>query len=149
MTAIADDMESWEITDALLLDGFQYERFIDAYLEDQPGVWTHHISRTDAKSRIAWLERELDFKPQPWEQLAKVLRDIGHQEDAKKVAIAKQERIRKSTHVSALVPWLYGITCRYGYRPSWLILWAIGVALVWAVLFKMAGSNGVMAPTDR
>jgi hypothetical protein len=146
---LGDDLDSWKIANQLFLDGFQYGRFIDAYLMDAPPVWTHHISPTDADGRIAWLARELEFKPHPWEQLAKVLREIGDQEGAKKVAIAKQERIRKSTHLSALVHWLYGISCCYGYRPQRLILWAIGVAVVWAVLFKIAGSAGVMAPTDR
>jgi hypothetical protein len=155
ITAIADDIKSWGIADQLLLDGLQYRRFIDAHLEDEPDVWSHHISPTDAASRIAWLDRQreqdlgLEFKPQPWEQLITVLREVGHQEGARQVAIAKQERIHKSTRISALLHRLYGITCRYGYRPSWLILWAIGVAVVGAVLFKIAGSTGVMAPTDR
>jgi hypothetical protein len=145
---LGDDLDSWKIAKQLFLDGFQYGRFIDAYLMDEPPNWTHHISPTDADGRIAWLARELEFKPHPWEQLAKVLREIGHQ-GAKKVAIAKQERIRKSTRLSALGHWLYGISCSYGYRPERLILWAIVVAMVWAVLFQIAGSAGVMAPTDR
>jgi len=106
VNAIVDDMASWKVAHELLLDGFQYSRFIDAHMMDEPGIWTPEVSLTDATSRIAWLDRQrkediqIDFKPQPWEQLVKVLREMGHQEGAKKVAIAKQERIRKSTRAS-------------------------------------------------
>jgi len=146
---LGDDLDSWKIASQVFLDGFQYGRFIDAYLMDEPPDWTHHISPTDAGGRIEWLAREMDFKPHPWEQLIKVLRDIGHHEGAKKVAIAKQKKTRKSRRVPRVLHWLYGISCRYGYRPTLLILWAIGFAVAGAVLFKIAGTNGVMAPTDR
>jgi hypothetical protein len=155
VSAIVDDVASWEVAKELLLDGFQYSRFLDAYVRDEPGPWIHHDSLIDATCRIAWLDRQrkedlqLNFKPQPWEQLIKVLREMGHQEGAKKVAIAKQARICKSTRISALAHWLYGISCRYGYQPGWLILWAIGAALLWAGLFKVGAVYGVMAPADR
>src|SRR5262249_20355546 len=67
----------------LVLDGFTYER----------------LSRgapTDAKTRTAWLRRQrpdhlsTDFRPQPFEQLAKVLTAMGHDGDARRIATLKQ-----------------------------------------------------------
>jgi hypothetical protein len=140
----------------LLLDGFRYGRFIDAEVFDpHSDNWTRHFSPTDADTRIRWLDRQRDedrtinFKPQPWEHLIKVLREMGHQEAAKQVAIAKQTRLRKETRAGALWHRIYGVLCGYGYRPGLLIVWAIGVAVVCAALFKVGASIGVMAPTDR
>jgi len=147
--ALVDDVSSWMVARELILDGFRYDRIIDA---DVPEGREDHFSPTDAESRIAWLSRQREqdlkvhFKPQPWEQLIKVLRDMGHQEIAKQVAIAKQEQIRKHKFIFHAK---YGALCRYGYRPGILIAWALGVAVVWAAIFKVGADMGVMAPTDR
>jgi hypothetical protein len=112
------------------------------------------LCSTDADSRIAWLDRQrerdlrTDFKPQPWEQLIKVLREIGYEEGAKRVAIAKQDRIHKSRRVAEALHRIYGRLSGYGHRPSRLIAWALGVAVLGAILFKAAAILGVMAPTD-
>jgi hypothetical protein len=53
-----------------------------------------------ARERIDWLSRQdpsqfgADFWPQPWEQCAKVLREMGHRSDARLVLIDKEERQR-------------------------------------------------------
>jgi hypothetical protein len=64
------------------LDGFTYDRFASA-------------APTDAKRRLLWLCRQpsehlrSDFRPQPFEQLIKVLREMGHEADAQQISIAK------------------------------------------------------------
>jgi hypothetical protein len=148
--ALVDDMASWKVAEQIMLDGFRYNRFLDSNIEDEPGVWTPHESPTDAATRIEWLklQKDKEFKPQPWEQLIKVLRDIGHQEGARLVAIAKQKQIRKSTLRSAVLHRVYGLLCAYGYRPARLIVWAAAVAALWAALFEVAARMGVMGPTD-
>jgi hypothetical protein len=154
VAAIVDDMDGWKIADELLLDGFRYNRFVDTNIQDGSEVWVHHSSPTDSKSRIEWLDRQraedptTDFKPQPWEQLIKVLREIGLEDRAKTVAIAKQDRIHKPKRLSEALHRIYGWLCRYGYRPSLLIVWALLVALIGAILFQRAAVLGVMAPTD-
>ncbi|MCW1985241.1 UNVERIFIED_ORG: hypothetical protein M2348_000973 [Sphingomonas sp. R1F5B] len=74
-----------------ILDGFTYDRISGA---------------SDAKTRIAWLKTQRpeqltnnDWAPQPWEQLIKVLREMGHPHEAAKVAIEKQRMMRKAGKV--------------------------------------------------
>jgi len=53
-----------------------------------------------AEGRIKWLSLQdearwkQDFWPQPWEQCAKVLREMGHREDARAILIEMEKRQR-------------------------------------------------------
>lgn len=97
----------------LVLDGFTYGRLAGG-------------GPTDAESRIKWLLRQRPdhlgkaFTPQPWEQLASVLRTMGHADEARKVAVAKHESMRNAGRYvgdSRLWDWIYGNLVGYGYRP--------------------------------
>ena len=88
---LVDDRESWPAN--IVLDGFVY----DSFAGDAP---------TAAKDRLAWLDKQSpqhsgkakdprEFRPQPWLQLRKVLRDMGHLEDSRQVAIAFEDRKRE------------------------------------------------------
>jgi hypothetical protein len=93
VATLADDLCSWP-ENALNLDGFRYD----------------HIAAgapLDAKSRIAWLDRQRpqllagkSFALQPWMQLAKVLREQGHFRDAAEVDIAREDRLRAAGKVA-------------------------------------------------
>jgi len=129
----------------LQLDGLTYDRFGDP-------------TDVSARGRIAFLDLQEPndlgkaFKPQPWEQVIKVLRDMGHYNEARNVAIEKQERLREAGRISGPPIWhiLYGRLSAYGYRPSYLILWALVISAVCAALFAVgARYGGVMMPTDR
>jgi hypothetical protein len=138
---LADDIACWQAGDHVF-DGLHYDRI---------------IGPTDAVSRIAWLEKQRpshltsDFRPQPWEQLIKVLREMGHPYDASEVAIAKQEQMRKAGvirgGVRGAMHWLYGKIAGYGYRPIWTVYWMIWVWLGCAFFFQVGGSYGYMGPT--
>src|SRR5262249_207737 len=129
-------------------------RFIGADIPEETGISTRRPSPTDPETRTKQLKRQRaqdltkDFKPGPWEQLIKGPPNIGHKDGAKKVASAKQQRIVKSKRLARVLHPIYGVLCRYGHRPSWLIAWAIGVALLWSGLFKIAANLGVKAPAD-
>jgi len=73
-----DDPESWAKCDRLLLSGFIY----------------------DVDDRLAWLQKgavsRREFYPQPYEQLAKLLRDTGHRSDARAIMVAKEQEQRKA-----------------------------------------------------
>lgn len=69
---LSDDRDSWPIQDALKLEGFTYDQ-----IDPQ--------SPTDARSRLQWLalQRMDNFSSQPYEQLAKALRGMGDEADAR------------------------------------------------------------------
>jgi hypothetical protein len=165
---LVDDLKSWP--QDIILDGFVY----DSFASDAP---------TTAKARLAWLEKQSEkhsgkaknpreFRPQPWQQLRKVLRETGHLEDSRQVAIAFEARKRECGVIGEIVTpaapadivacfrqwlrsrtargfhFLYGALIGYGYRPARLF-WIL--AIVWlasTVLFTIGGHSRVFGPSD-
>lgn len=129
----------------LVLDGLTYEGF---------GA----ITDLTAPARIAFLhlQRPIDlgkgFKPQPWTQMIKVLRDTGHEETARDIAIAYEDQRRKSGTISNATArffhWLAAATVGYGHRPTRLFKIAFGVWLFSGIVFHVAANRGWMAPTQ-
>ncbi|MFN3260493.1 MAG: hypothetical protein ACE37J_08025 [Pikeienuella sp.] len=84
--AIDDDPACWPSAGDLVLDRCRYGAFVGG------GI--------DGEARIRWLGLQdpskygKDFWPQPWEHCAKVLREMGHPEDARLVLIDKERRQR-------------------------------------------------------
>ncbi len=76
---LADQGNSWPQSGNLFLDGLVYDK-ID------------RSSPSDDKSRLQWLRLQAShvFSPQPYEQLAQVLKASGHEEAATEVLIGKQ-----------------------------------------------------------
>jgi hypothetical protein len=118
----------------------------------------------DAASRLDWLSRQTaerwgeDFWPQPHEQLALVLQELGHEDDAREVLIAKERlqraarlrRIRNPVDraIQSTIDFILKVTVAYGRQPLlalvWLFfLWAIGVGV-----FAYAEANGGIRPTS-
>ena len=141
-TLADDDFSCWQ-GGRHLLDGFHFKRI---------------IGFTDAARRIEWLKLQRedqltsDFKPQPWEQLIKVLREMGHHEDASDIAVAKQLQMRYAGVIKGplrrSLHWLYGLLAGYGHRP----LRTLGaMALVWlacSATFYAGRHAGLMGPSD-
>jgi hypothetical protein len=78
-------------------------------------------------ARLGWLRRDPDgYSPQPYEQLAATYRRAGQDENARKVAIAKQRDRRQTLNWPAKV-WnsLMYWTVGYGYQT-----WKAGVWLL-------------------
>jgi hypothetical protein len=139
---LVDDESCWA-AGGHFLDGLHYDRI---------------AGRTDAETRIRWLERQnasqldgRDWAPQPWEQLIKTLRDMGHPLEATKVAIAKQERMRRAGKVGGplaqVLHRLYGLLAGYGYRPLNTVQWMLAVFLACAFFFHIGAGYGYMGPT--
>ena len=149
---------------SIRLDGFSYRRI---------------TGPTDASERIAWLDQQPKedkgayFKPQPYEQLAKALRDMGHTEDAKRVAMCKQRYQRWANWLRAFHSWrrnwwhplrililgatavrcfislLFQLVVGYGYRPIYALGWLmVFVFLVGRGIFAWAYDAGAMVPND-
>jgi hypothetical protein len=114
----------------------------------------------DARSRLDWLARQdparwgADFWPQPYEQLAAVLREMGHDDEATTVRIEKERRLRAAE--LRRLPWWrkpthWGFTqllrmVGYGHRPALALLPALAVVLLgWAVVTRAADA-GLLVP---
>ena len=138
---LVDDARSWPAPGKLDLDGFTY----DSLAWDAPVGW---------RERRRWLElqRQKDFRPQPYEQLVAVLRRMGHERDARQIAIAKQDAYLKRGDPGRLRRLWMGFlrrTIRYGYEP-WraLVYMAFAVVFAWMVFF-FSYHHGFMRPSKE
>jgi hypothetical protein len=140
--SLADDIACWP-NGLTILDGLCFDR-----ISQGP---------TDALARTSWLEKQAlpflteDFRPQPWEQVIKVLREMGHPDQAEEVAIAKQDHIREHTtlikgSVRRSLHWLYGFFVGYGYRPLRVVYSMLGLWFACGLLF-LAGAP-LMGPSN-
>ncbi len=126
-----------------ILDGFRYDRI---------------FGFIDAARRIDWLKLQRedqltsDFKPQPWEQLIKVLREMGHPHAASEVAIAKQEQMRVAGVINGPMRrplhWLYGQLAGYGHRPLRAVGWMLAVWLFCSFCFDLGREYGYFGPSN-
>ena len=135
-----DDVNSWPEPGKLVLDGFVY----DAIAGDAP---------TSAEARLRWLRLQptKPFKPQPYEQLIRVLRRMGHERDAREVAIAKQDALRKSGELgwwSSIWRLFLGVTIGYGYKPWKAFIFMAVFLMLGMAVFYGAGFRGLMMPTQ-
>src|SRR4029077_253134 len=105
-----------------------------------------------SQTRVAWLNRQPDdhlnkeFRPQPWAQLIKVLHEMGHEGDAKRVAIERGNMIARNEPRLWMKSW-YGflrIAVGYGYRPVFPLLWSLGFIFVGWIVFGSAAASGFM-----
>ena len=127
-----DNQESWPQT--LRLDGFVYDA----------------IEGAPAKERLQWLRRnEKGYSPQIYDQLASVYRRTGHDEDARRVLIAKQRRrSAEGNRVGKIWGWLLYLTVGYGYRTWLAALWLIGLLILGTWLFGSV-YRGELTPTNK
>jgi uncharacterized protein YjbI with pentapeptide repeats len=137
---IEDDEGSWPQRGRLRIDGLEYEGFAG----DQ--------TPTDARRRLEWLRRQLpDFRPQPYDQLARVFRRMGREADALEVLIAKQEDLIRHGKLSwwgRLTRRILGVTIGHGYRSGRALLWSLAFVIAGALIFGWANARGLMAPSS-
>ncbi|KOU78059.1 oxidoreductase [Streptomyces sp. MMG1533] len=87
--------------------------------------------------RMAWVERDPGYAAQPYEQLAGWYRQIGHDDDVRRVLLAKQRRRRRTLGLPARL-WghLLDVTVGYGYRPWLAGLWLAALILLGTTVFS-------------
>jgi hypothetical protein len=137
--SLIDDSASWPSANCLELDGFVY----DGLAREAP---------TGAKDRLVWLELQPSFHPQPYRQLARILREQGHDDDARTILIALADRRRRSGGLpwqSRIWAWILYLTMAYGYRP-FRALWFIAAFVVAGyIVFGSAYRQGGIVPSER
>jgi hypothetical protein len=123
----------------LRLDGFVYT-----------SIASGPMSATDRLPFWIDLQPARPFRPQPYLQLAKVLRESGHEADAKQVLIAKERARRKHGDLSwqgRFWNWLLWVTIRHGYQPWRALIWAGIWVAVGGGLFGRGYDKGIVIPT--
>jgi hypothetical protein len=127
-----DDQASWPQN--LRLDGFVYDA----------------IEGASAKERLAWLRHnESGYSPQIYDQLASVYRADGHDEDARRILIAKQRRRSAAGNLAGRIwGWLLYLTVGYGYRTWLAALWLIGLLILGTWLFGSV-YRGELTPANK
>lgn len=128
------------------LDGFRYSDF------------ARHAD-IDVQARLDWLDRrprDTPFTAQPYEQLARVLRDMGHREDARRVLMQKEQRLRAEARAEMTSPLRRGAaavrdallnwTVGYGYRAARVLALAVVLILGLGVFYDAVWRAGDMTP---
>ncbi|MCZ4611136.1 oxidoreductase [Streptomyces sp. Lzd4kr] len=124
------------------LDGFVYGSIKTADADDE-----RHEAVGDRESvarRLAWIRSSPGYNPQPYEQLATWYRRAGHDDDARRVLLAKQ-RHRRRTLPPAARAWghLLDITVGYGYRPWLAGIWLLALTLLGTLAFATGSPTPV------
>ncbi|WP_345700807.1 oxidoreductase [Kitasatospora terrestris] len=128
-----DNEHSWPADTRL--DGFTYTSIHRPSGESDP------VGR-----RLAWLAALPGYAPQPYEQLAAWYRKIGHDDDARRVLLAKQRRRRRTLGPLGRA-WgrLLDTTVGYGYRPWQAGVWLLVLTAAGTVLFRHGHPTPVQA----
>ncbi|MFK7879388.1 hypothetical protein [Roseobacter sp.] len=157
---LVDDLASWPDAGRLVLDGFTYDRISAA--------------PTDAAPRLKWLAKgdtwAGEFFPQPYTQLAKVLREMGHNSDASAV-LAEREKllyrdrfettwvlnngdpadgiiITQKNYLTILWYYLLAWVVGYGYYPQRSVITLAVLWLTATAIGFMAWEEGSFAPNS-
>jgi len=145
VNGLIDDENSWPAPGALAVDGFVYKDFYGGPLDARSRLlWVGLASG----SHPSWLDEPSGFQPQPYQELARVLRERGDDTGATKVLISQAD-----ARFSQYGPWgrawgaFLKYTIAYGHRPMLTVMWSLAVMFLgWAVVAS-AKAASVMRPT--
>jgi hypothetical protein len=101
--------------------------------------------------QLSWLAGA-DFDTQPYQELARVLRQHGHTDSAISVLMAgEKRRLREqSTRIpERLRGWVLAWTLGHGYRPGRAVIWLTALWLLGWRVFAVAGRNHLMLPAPN
>ncbi|MFE9764518.1 oxidoreductase [Streptomyces sp. NPDC005808] len=126
-----ENERSWP--DVVELEGFVYGSVETV----QAGQRREAVGRRESVARrMHWVRRNPGYSPQPYEQLAGWYRKAGHDDDARRVLLAKQ-RHRRRTLGPAGRAWghVLDATVGYGYRPWLAGVWLLGLIMLGTLVF--------------
>ena len=134
---VSIDMKSKKMFRFFLRD-FTYGQFFDT---------------ENLQSRIGWLDNwpkeKYEFTPQPYEQAAKVLFEMGHNSDAQKILLKKEQettKYRKWEWWQKSLRWCWEKLAGYGYRPALTFCISFFVVLIGTGIFWLADCAGRIVP---
>jgi hypothetical protein len=117
-------------------------------LHDDPKCWPEDLDLNElvyddlepdepARKRLKWLgQRRKRYRAQPYEQLAAYYRRQGHDEEARRVLLAKYRHYRASRPWYARIfGYLLDGIVGYGYRPGRAALWMLALLAAGSIFF--------------
>ena len=97
-----------------------------------------------------WLAKDRSYSPQPYEQLARVLRNAGHGGKADEILFAgKQRELREAGFLSTIWLFLQLVLIGYGYRLWFSIFWVIGFVTLGTFIFGTTQISATYNIADR
>ena len=181
---LCDDAESWRGAKPLRLSGFRYERLDSGMSIAERLTWLsrkaerritpaigkivdhHGNTRLDQPPFIRGANRK-QCDPQPYTQLAKVLREQGMPQGAARILEERDKRVRRASYHRAMAAqdgtfragWaaqlaalmrpinaLFGAVFGFGHRPGRAIYWVLGLWIFATLLYAQVWAVDQMAP---
>jgi len=136
-----DDAASWPAAGNLDLTGFVYG--------DISG------GPADAESRLQWIHRQArsDWaQPQPYRQLAQILRENGAEEGATRVEVARENAVTQYGGLplsDRIWRTALRVTIGYGYRPLRAVWWIMLFVMLGTALFGWGYRARLITPTEE
>ena len=156
---LVDDTESWDKVNDLVLDNFTYGTL---------------VGPLDPTFRKGWLKKgawvDGEFHPQPYQQLAKLLRERGHRPEAREILVEMEIQQRKATRlartksargnktaeVNASHRNVFDLlwdhvrfwTSGYGFHPHYSLIWILLLILTLTALSHLTLQIGDFAPNS-
>ncbi len=116
----------------------------------------------ESRTRLDWLSRQTpgrwgeDFWPQPYEQLAAVLGEMGHDEDKRRVLMVKERLARRARRgrasnavtkaLLAMKDAAMGVTTGYGRLPLLALVWIFVIWVTGAVYYSYLDHEYAVRP---
>ena len=101
------------------------------------GLTYGDLTYMPAQERLDWLNRSVGYSPQPYEQLAGYYRRLGHDDQARRVLLAKQrQRRRQRPWWVRWWGWLQDGLAGYGYKPGRALLLLAGAFVAGWLVFS-------------
>jgi hypothetical protein len=137
--AIWDDEASWPASGNLMINNFVYG--------DIAG------GPSDGPSRLRWLALQPpEYHSQPFRQLATVLNQMGRDDGAVQVRIAKEIAQRRFGHESQpqrMWSLMLQYTIGFGYQPLRALWWIAGFVGLGTILFAWGYRMRIITPTEE
>jgi len=145
--AVLDDrLEAWRDLGRLDLDGFAYRRIRD------PDKATFRVDWLRLQLPVDKAECHGSFRPQPYRQLAQVLRAQGHETESREILVGMAEDRRKYGRLggwSWFWTWVLWHVMRNGYKPLRAFFWLLLLWVANGLVFYGGYHAGLMGPTDQ
>lgn len=136
---LQDEKASWPLRGNLVLNGFCYSRISPP-------------APVDVKSRLEWLALASQFTLQPYQQLAKVLKD-GGDVDAPHLVLFNMEHKRRFNDDHGVLKhigsWILRWTIGYGQIPLRALWWLLGLITLGCIFYSLGYLGGVVTPSEK